>query len=142
MIRRPPRSTRTDTLFPYTTLFRSLDPAHAHRAGPAFDVGVLGLQVRSGLVGQQRGDLGGQLAKGLGAVVGATHQAELVLHERVADFDDFHAAKSSAWVGATPPTAAKSKTVGGVAPTYGRLVRTTSADRERVGWGKRVGVSV
>src|SRR3546814_10301001 len=30
MIRRPPRSTRTDTLFPYTTLFRSrLQPAHA-----------------------------------------------------------------------------------------------------------------
>src|SRR3546814_12911431 len=28
MIRRPPRSTRTDTLFPYTTLFRS----HARRA--------------------------------------------------------------------------------------------------------------
>src|SRR3546814_17742932 len=29
MIRRPPKSTRTDTLFPYTTLFRSLptDPA-------------------------------------------------------------------------------------------------------------------
>src|SRR3546814_8040263 len=25
IIRRPPRSTRTDTLFPYTTLFRSLD---------------------------------------------------------------------------------------------------------------------
>src|SRR3546814_17368375 len=36
MIRRPPRSTRTDTLFPYTTLFRS--PGHrafhaAHRPG-------------------------------------------------------------------------------------------------------------
>src|SRR3546814_4740488 len=27
MIRRPPRSTRTDTLFPYTTLFRSGDTA-------------------------------------------------------------------------------------------------------------------
>src|SRR3546814_2644861 len=27
MIRRPPRSTRTDTLFPYTTLFRSIDPS-------------------------------------------------------------------------------------------------------------------
>src|SRR3546814_3374005 len=26
MIRRPPRSTRTDTLFPYTTLFRSCRP--------------------------------------------------------------------------------------------------------------------
>src|SRR3546814_20848445 len=31
MIRRPPRSTRTDTLFPYTTLFRSLDPAQRRR---------------------------------------------------------------------------------------------------------------
>src|SRR3546814_11255769 len=38
MIRRPPRSTRTDTLFPYTTLFRSGDgrelqfqlPGHRH----------------------------------------------------------------------------------------------------------------
>src|SRR3546814_20034705 len=29
MIRRPPRSTRTDTLFPYTTLFRSLKPPPA-----------------------------------------------------------------------------------------------------------------
>src|SRR3546814_3600001 len=28
MIRRPPRSTRTDTLFPYTTLFRSPPAAH------------------------------------------------------------------------------------------------------------------
>src|SRR3546814_9254120 len=28
MIRRPPRSTRTDTLFPYTTLFRSQDHGH------------------------------------------------------------------------------------------------------------------
>src|SRR3546814_4238728 len=31
MIRRPPRSTRTDTLFPYTTLFRSLNlRLHVH----------------------------------------------------------------------------------------------------------------
>src|SRR3546814_5171879 len=29
MIRRPPRSTRTDTLFPYTTLFRSARTARA-----------------------------------------------------------------------------------------------------------------
>src|SRR3546814_6411421 len=28
MIRRPPRSTRTDTLFPYTTLFRSAATLH------------------------------------------------------------------------------------------------------------------
>src|SRR3546814_9353635 len=34
MIRRPPRSTRTDTLFPYTTLFRS--PADAILSGIPF----------------------------------------------------------------------------------------------------------
>src|SRR3546814_12856253 len=39
MIRRPPRSTRTDTLFPYTTLFRSLPtrldlPQRLHRQPP------------------------------------------------------------------------------------------------------------
>src|SRR3546814_7307290 len=39
MIRRPPRSTRTDTLFPYTTLFRSpdcADRAHDQRFLAAF----------------------------------------------------------------------------------------------------------
>src|SRR3546814_9483416 len=35
MIRRPPRSTRTDTLFPYTTLFRSLFTAPFHAPGIA-----------------------------------------------------------------------------------------------------------
>src|SRR3546814_10533316 len=49
MIRRPPRSTRTDTLFPYTTLFRSLaldlidPPAH-------------------GLAGEEAGQVAGQSA--------------------------------------------------------------------------------
>src|SRR3546814_9739680 len=31
MIRRPPRSTRTDTLFPYTTLFRARAPDRVRR---------------------------------------------------------------------------------------------------------------
>src|SRR3546814_2133017 len=45
MVRRPPRSTRTDTLFPYTTLFRSaLARRHAHDAGR--DAGGLGARVR------------------------------------------------------------------------------------------------
>src|SRR3546814_2526161 len=42
MIRRPPRSTRTDTLFPYTTLFRSPDgasPARLQRLGAAYAQG-------------------------------------------------------------------------------------------------------
>src|SRR3546814_3200518 len=33
MIRRPPRSTRTDTLFPYTTLFRSYAPVPLETRG-------------------------------------------------------------------------------------------------------------
>src|SRR3546814_19210683 len=37
MIRRPPRSTRTDTLFPYTTLFRSA--MQADRSGAAEHAG-------------------------------------------------------------------------------------------------------
>src|SRR3546814_6380667 len=36
MIRRPPRSTRTDTLFPYTTLFRSAWPESSHKP---FEIG-------------------------------------------------------------------------------------------------------
>src|SRR3546814_16262677 len=42
MIRRPPRSTRTDTLFPYTTLFRSrprdLRPSALRADGPRHDL--------------------------------------------------------------------------------------------------------
>src|SRR3546814_3544692 len=38
MIRRPPRSTRTDTLFPYTTLFRSNAARHRRNAEFANDV--------------------------------------------------------------------------------------------------------
>src|SRR3546814_13962279 len=42
MVRRPPRSTRTDALFPYTTLFRS---GEAVRGGAEFDlVGRLALE--------------------------------------------------------------------------------------------------
>src|SRR3546814_5570739 len=40
MIRRPPRSTRTDTLFPYTTLFRSCSSLRARKAGEAIQGGL------------------------------------------------------------------------------------------------------
>src|SRR3546814_1052120 len=43
MIRRPPRSTRTDTLFPYTTLFRSfIDRAMLDRSANSRLSNVLG----------------------------------------------------------------------------------------------------
>src|SRR3546814_12157141 len=41
MIRRPPRATRTDTLLPYTTLFRS-GPADRMRAGARVEKGAPG----------------------------------------------------------------------------------------------------
>src|SRR3546814_14125766 len=59
MIRRPPRSTRTDTLFPYTTLFRSTikrgsETVHlsikigtrkeADRFGNEYRIGLIGIQ--------------------------------------------------------------------------------------------------
>src|SRR3546814_14729207 len=54
MIRRPPRSTRTDTLFPYTTLVRSLEEAEA--------LGELaGHQVAQAHVVHQHDDLHGAL---------------------------------------------------------------------------------
>src|SRR3546814_3548380 len=47
MIRRPPRSTRTDTLFPYTTLFRSGEPVGT-------DAGLVQALVDAALVGAER----------------------------------------------------------------------------------------
>src|SRR3546814_2516770 len=71
MIRRPPRSTRTDTLFPYTTLFRSTVDNLAERRGPAprpvgggqhgerHRVAGLGIQeqLRLALAGKRAGDV-------------------------------------------------------------------------------------
>src|SRR3546814_19924609 len=44
MIRRPPRSTRTDTLFPYTTLFRSWSPFVAAWCEAGGQVAVPGIR--------------------------------------------------------------------------------------------------
>src|SRR3546814_4870215 len=68
MIRRPPRSTRTDTLFPYTTLVRS--------GGQRIDAGAIQLDRALGdlatLRAQQVGDRlqGGGLARTVGAQQG------------------------------------------------------------------------
>src|SRR3546814_16645434 len=50
MIRRPPRSTRTDTLFPYTTRFR----ARVRRWGrtPPYEVGTKPVEFKAGLPGR------------------------------------------------------------------------------------------
>src|SRR3546814_18099357 len=47
MIRRPPRSTRTDTLFPYTTLFRSIGLGPGKKESMTYCVGM---RLNKGLV--------------------------------------------------------------------------------------------
>src|SRR3546814_20779452 len=56
MIRRPPRSTRTDTLFPYTTLFRSYLARQACCADDRSPAGHRGLQgtLAQGVLGHAR----------------------------------------------------------------------------------------
>src|SRR3546814_5805098 len=57
MIRRPPRSTRTDTLFPYTTLFRSglagLVPRRADVVAGGLEAEVRGVLAVALVVGNQ-----------------------------------------------------------------------------------------
>src|SRR3546814_4758487 len=67
MIRRPPRSTRTDTLFPYTTLFRSGETtAHGlkHDKIALFDPAVTNRHV------QRQRDRGG---RGIGVTIDCHH---------------------------------------------------------------------
>src|SRR3546814_2564412 len=76
MIRRPPRSTRTDTLFPYTTLFRS--PGDG-RGGPAVGGGAPHQAAGADAVGPRRpGDPGrGRVPSGpADAAVRPAHRSE------------------------------------------------------------------
>src|SRR3546814_7407648 len=73
MIRRPPRSTRTDTLFPYTTLFRSEDRE--------VDAGPL----------EQLGHRDRDLLVLVVERAGAAHPVEVLVAEGVATLDDRHA---------------------------------------------------
>src|SRR3546814_19451933 len=52
MIRRPPRSTRTDTLFPYTTLFRSNYPQLASQ--PRFADLMVAIDEANNLINTER----------------------------------------------------------------------------------------
>src|SRR3546814_1938282 len=51
MIRLPPRSTRTDTLFPYTTLFRSIERGELRMAEPRLAHGNRGIGQTLGRAG-------------------------------------------------------------------------------------------
>src|SRR3546814_100673 len=74
MRRRPPRSTRTDTLFPYTTLIRSLAAVGAVVATGGTLLAVI---AGAALAGSAGGLIGSVLAKRLGE-----HHAQY-LHEQI-----------------------------------------------------------
>src|SRR3546814_8385732 len=63
MIRRPPRSTRTDTLFPYTTLFRSVFNSARNESGAGRRAGA---RFREQAVRRTRHGRGPQCALGHG----------------------------------------------------------------------------
>src|SRR3546814_10181835 len=63
MIRRPPRSTRTDTLFPYTTLFRSCAKVEARRLSvppmrydDALPIAAKREEIKTAIAGHQRSE--------------------------------------------------------------------------------------
>src|SRR3546814_11820669 len=97
MIRPPPRSTRTDTLFPYTTLFRSGDDPT--RIGERFDEERAGVLVNGGgegggIVGVDEAAFPAHLAKALAKLVDRAaielvrgHDIAARLHKRVKDDD-------------------------------------------------------
>src|SRR3546814_4228812 len=86
MIRRPPRSTRTDALFPYTTLFRSSRPTRCGRQGRTATRGaahLLPLQKGCRVLLDRRGacrrfeDLG--IAEGRARTIGVRGDAVLLV---------------------------------------------------------------
>src|SRR6187401_2770906 len=95
MIRRPPRSTQPTTLFPYTTLFRSLAVGDEPGLGsPLCDAVMLAAAMRLG-----------ERLDGVAAVVGAGGDGELTFPEvlgRVAAL-----AAAGAWIGTSSPTPAQ-----------------------------------
>src|SRR3546814_4584692 len=92
MIRRPPRSTRTDTLFPYTTLFRSCTQSFALarlQGHPSFPVFVDDLtpgpirghathfEAKLGLLSLSAGNASGEIA-----AIFRGHDAFHMFHDR------------------------------------------------------------
>src|SRR3546814_21042456 len=92
MIRRPPRSTRTDTLFPYTTLFRSLAPRNPsgtvdgqfHMDGPLLACGERGGRIMGGRIDPREAIVGDRAARP--AVQRRIEPEARALHRMIAPF--------------------------------------------------------
>src|SRR3546814_18225099 len=89
MIRRPPRSTRTDTLFPYTTLFRSTEinasigfDRRLYRQGIAGSQAHCRMLVKQGLISAAEGK---KIAAGLETILREIEAGKLRINPRLAD---------------------------------------------------------
>src|SRR3546814_14065849 len=65
MIRRPPRSTRTDTLFPYTTLFRSGSIVNSGSITGNLGAGIVGVGLLEGFAVGNSGAITGTAGDGV-----------------------------------------------------------------------------
>src|SRR3546814_17381332 len=122
MIRRPPRSTRTDTLFPYTTLFRSIGGVGViEDMNKAVGIGFK----RTGdivlAVGERAGHLGQSvwLREILGREEGPPHPVDLRAEKRPGDF--IRGATHAGWIHACHAVAD-----GGLAGTLPEIIRKRS----------------
>src|SRR3546814_14881857 len=135
MIRRPPRSTRTDTLFPYTTLVRS-DLGAVEAAVVAHDLLRPVLQQRRIEESRPEIERGQQVLAEVGEApdaIGLHRQLRVVALERKVEVDDaFHEERRE------DADAADVQPV----PGAGGTERVVPADRKSGGVGKRVSVSV
>src|SRR3546814_11948771 len=82
MRRRPPRSTRTDTLFPYTTLFRSDLPRQSDAGAPAVADPGAAFRPLAGVVARNHGRNAGARRGGDDGGVRRAHRPEPALRPR------------------------------------------------------------
>src|SRR3546814_9546249 len=85
MIRRPPRSTRTDTLFPYTTLFRSEKSVAARRLQIILPLGDRPADQFDLPRVESETDIGGLALRLDGAVVGKQYPLRTAFDDRGCD---------------------------------------------------------
>src|SRR3546814_13262719 len=94
MIRRPPRSTRTDTLFPYTTLFRSLecgaDGFLTKPVEPKYIAGRLNSLIHNRKMRETGKFRMGIELSFLGKTFNITGEKEQILNLLITTFEDIH----------------------------------------------------
>src|SRR3546814_17828054 len=132
MIRRPPRSTRTDTLFPYTTLFRSVQTGIAK--GKAINGAAITLPYLR-VANVQDGHVDLSVIKTITLKPSEVDRYSLrkgdVLFTEGGDFDKL--GRGTVWNGEIKPCLHQNHVF---------AVRPNTEDRKSVVWGKEVSIRV